>query len=97
APGLPALSAGRSRPPAYAGLGVRRLPLAELADMLAALDRPPGWRRGLYEAMAAAAPDELGESGALPVPLADGRQVRGPRGLLLPGPGLEQPGRLAAL
>jgi hypothetical protein len=76
---------------------VRRLPLAELADMLAALDRPPAWWRGLYEALAAAAPDELAELGALPVPLADGRQVRGPRGLLLPGPGLEQPGRLAAL
>ena len=97
APVLPDLIAGLSRHPAYAVLGVRRLPLAELADMLAALDRPPAWWRGLYEALAAAAPDELAELGALPVPLADGRQVRGPRGLLLPGPGLEQPGRLAAL
>ena len=92
APVLPDLIAGLSRHPAYAVLGVRRLPLAELADMLAALDRPPAWWRGLYEALAAAAPDELAELGALPVPLADGRQVRGPRGLLLPGPGLEQPG-----
>jgi hypothetical protein len=97
APVLPDLIAGPSRHPAYAVLGVRRLPLAELADMLAALDRPPAWWRGLYEALAAAAPDELAELGALPVPLADGRQVRGPRGLLLPGAGLEQPGRLAAL
>jgi hypothetical protein len=97
APVLPDLIAGPSRHPAYAVLGVRRLPLAELADMLAALDRPPAWWRGLYEELAAAAPDELAELGALPVPLADGRLVRGPRGLLLPGPGLEQPGRLAAL
>jgi hypothetical protein len=97
APVLPDLIAGPSRHPAYAVLGVRRLPLAELADMLAALDRTPTWWRGLYEALAAAAPDELAELGALPVPLADGRQVRGPRGLLLPGAGLEQPGRLAAL
>jgi hypothetical protein len=97
APVLPDLIAGLTRHPAYAVLGVRRLPLAELADTLAALDRPPAWWRGLYEALAAAAPDELTELGALPVPLADGRQVRGPRGLLLPGAGLEQPGRLAAL
>jgi hypothetical protein len=97
APVLPGLVAGPPRHPAYAVLGVRRLPLAELADTLAALDRPPGWWRRLYEALAAASPGELAELGALPVPLADGRLVRGPRGLLLPGPGLEHPGRLAAL
>jgi hypothetical protein len=97
APVLPDLVAGLSRHPAYAVLGVRRLPLAELADMLATLDRPPAWWRGLYEALGAAAAGELAELGALPVPLADGRLVRGPRGLLLPGPGLEHPGRLAAL
>ena len=96
APVLPDLIAGPSRHPAYAVLGVRRLPLAELADMLAALDRPPAWWRELYVVLSAA-PDELAELGALPVPLADGRRVRGPRGLLLPGAGLEQPGRLAAL
>jgi len=97
APALPDLIAGPSRHQAYSVLGVRRLPLAELADMLAPLDRPPAWWRGLYEALAGVAPDELAELGALPVPLADGRLVRGPRGLLLPGPGLERPGRLAAL
>jgi hypothetical protein len=97
APVLPDLIAGPSRHPAYAVLGVRRLPLAELADVLAALDRPPAWWRGLYEALAAAGSNELAELGALSVPLADGRLVRGPRGLLLPGPGLEHPGQLAAL
>lgn len=97
APVLPDLVAGPARHPAYALLGVRRLPLAELADTLAALDRPPGWWRGLYEALAAASPEELAELGALPVPLADGRLVRGPRGILLPGPGLTHPGQLAVL
>jgi len=97
APVLPNLISGPVRHPAYAMLGVRRLPLAELADTLAALDRPPAWWRRLYEALAAASPEELAELGALPVPLADGRLVRGPRGLLLPGPGLEHPGRLSAL
>ena len=97
APVLPGLVAGPARHPAYAVLGVRRLRLAELADTLASLDRDPAWWRRLYEALAAAEQGELGELGALPVPLADGRLVRGPRGLLLPGPDLEGPGRLALL
>jgi hypothetical protein len=94
---LPDLIAGPARHPAVAVLGVRRLPLAELADMLAALDRDPAWWRDLYEVLAAAEPAELGELGALPVPLADGRLVRGPRGLMLPGPGLEHARSLTAL
>ena len=94
APVLEGLVAGPARHPAHAVLGVRRLRLAELADMLASLDRDPAWWRGLYEALAAADPGELG---ALPVPLADGRLVRGPRGLLLPMPGLDHPGQLSLL
>jgi hypothetical protein len=97
APVLPDLIAGPPRHPAIAVLGVRRLQLAELADILAALDRDPAWWHALYAALAAAQPAELGELGALPVPLADGRLVRGPRGLLLPGPGLEDTEVLAAL
>lgn len=97
APVLPGLVAGPARHPAYAALGVRRLGLAELADTLASLDREPAWWRGLYDALAAAEPGERGELGALPVPLADGRLVRGPRGLLLPGPGLEHAEPLALL
>ncbi|HEY5356500.1 MAG TPA: hypothetical protein VIJ82_02190 [Streptosporangiaceae bacterium] len=97
APLLPGLVAGPARHPAYAVLGVRRLRLADLADTLASLHREPGWWRGLYEALAAAEPAELSELGALPVPLADGRLVRGPRGLLLPGPGLAEAGQLAVL
>jgi hypothetical protein len=94
APVLDGLIAGPARHPAYAVLGVRRLRMAELADMLASLDREPAWWRELYEALAAA---DVGELGALPVPLADGRLVRGPRGLLLPGPGLDHPGQLSLL
>ena len=97
APVLPGLVTGPARHPAFAVLGVRRLPLAELADLLAALDREPAWWRGLYTALAGAPAEELAELGALPVPLADGRLVRGPRGLLLPGSGLEHPDRLAVL
>jgi hypothetical protein len=97
APVLPSLVDGPTRHPAFAVLGVRRLPLAELADLLASLEREPAWWRGLYAALADAPAQELAELGALPVPLADGRLVRGPRGLLLPGSGLEHPDRLAVL
>jgi hypothetical protein len=97
APVLPDLIVGQARHPAFAVLGVRRLRLAELADILASLDRDPGWWRDLYEVLAAAEPAELGELGALPVPLADGRLVRGPRGLLLPGWGLQHAESLTAL
>ena len=94
---LPNLVAGPVRHPAWAVLGVRRMPLAELADLLAALDREPGWWHGLYTVLADGPAEERAELGALPVPLADGRLVRGPRGLLLPGPGLEHADRLAVL
>jgi hypothetical protein len=97
APVLDGLVTGPARYPAFAVLDVRRLRLAELADMLASLDRDPAWWQRLYGALAGAEPAELSELGALPVPLADGRLVRGPRGLLLPGPGLEHPGRLRPL
>jgi hypothetical protein len=78
-------------------LGVRRLPLAELADLLAGLGKDPAWWRELYAALADVPAEERAELGALPVPLTDGRLARGPRGLLLPGPGLEQAGDLAVL
>jgi hypothetical protein len=97
APVLSGLVTGPARHPAWAVLGVRRLGLAELADLLAALDREPAWWQRLYAALAAAQPAELAELGALPVPLADGRLVRGPRGLLLPGPGLAGADQLSRL
>jgi hypothetical protein len=97
APVLPNLVSGPPRHPAWAVLGVRRMPLAELADLLASLDREPAWWHGLYAALAGVPAEERAELGALPVPLADGRVVRGPRGLLLPGPGLDHADRLAVL
>ncbi|MFF5208025.1 sacsin N-terminal ATP-binding-like domain-containing protein [Streptosporangium sp. NPDC000396] len=81
-PGL--LPAGwPSRHPAIVTLGVRRVELADVVDMLSGdvvKDRDPAWWRSLYEVLPADDPESLG---ALPVPLADGRLVRGPRGTLL--------------
>jgi len=94
---LPSLVTGPSRHPAYAALGIKRMPLADVADLVAALDRSASWWRGLYVALADVDAAALPELGALPVPLADGRVVRGPRGVLLPGPGLTEPGALAPL
>ncbi|MGH3771086.1 MAG: sacsin N-terminal ATP-binding-like domain-containing protein, partial [Pseudonocardiaceae bacterium] len=71
---------------ALTALGVRRLPAAAIAELLAGLDRPPSWWRRCYSALVAlldADPAAREELGALPVPLADGRTVTGPRGVLL--------------
>jgi hypothetical protein len=68
------------RHPALRVLAVRHMELADVIDELAALDRDPAWWHDLYSALAGADPEALG---ALPVPLADGRLVRGPRGLLI--------------
>ena len=76
--------------PALAALGVTRLGPAALADRLAGLRRAPSWWHALYAALAAtpAVVADRQELAALPVPLADGRLVPGPRGTLLPDPGL---------
>lgn len=71
------------RHPALGVLGVKRIDLADVIDMLsgdAVRDKDPAWWRSLYEVLPADDPEALG---ALPVPLADGRLVRGPRGTLL--------------
>jgi hypothetical protein len=81
----------RQRAP-LAALGVRRLPLADLIDLLAQLERPPSWWRGLYAAIAEDVPASQPAAealGALPVPLADATLVRGPRGRLLPSADLD--------
>ncbi|MGW5875355.1 sacsin N-terminal ATP-binding-like domain-containing protein [Nocardiopsis terrae] len=74
------------RHPAMAALRVRRLGLADLADLLGDTQRPPQWWSSVYAALGSAGGGgaDLDELGALPVPLADGRLVRGPRSLLLP-------------
>ncbi|MFN2496377.1 MAG: sacsin N-terminal ATP-binding-like domain-containing protein [Pseudonocardiaceae bacterium] len=71
---------------ALAALGVTRLRPAAIAELLAGLDRPPSWWRRCYGALVPlldADPAAREELGALPVPLADGRTVTGPRGVLL--------------
>jgi hypothetical protein len=71
------------RHPALATLGVERIELADVIDLLsgeAVEDKDPAWWRSLYEVLPA---DDREAVGALPVPLADGRLVRGPRGTLL--------------
>ncbi|GAB7181476.1 molecular chaperone Hsp90 [Kitasatospora sp. Ki12] len=78
-PGL--LPAGLERRTELRVLNVRRVPLADVVDQLGGLDREPGWWRNLYAALGGADPEALG---ALPVPLADGRTVTGPRRVLLP-------------
>lgn len=85
-PGL--LPAGWERDQAAGNaLGIRRLGPAELAETLAALDREPAWWGALYAALYGVFgqdPDTGETLAALPVPLADGRTVRGARGSLLP-------------
>src|SRR3954453_8040163 len=84
-PGL--IRARREDRPALDALQVRRLELAEVVDQLGG-EQSPAWWRALYNSLAGMVTDALiSESlGTLPVPLADGRLVRGARGLLLPGP-----------
>ncbi|MDH2430402.1 hypothetical protein [Sphaerisporangium sp. TRM90804] len=81
-PGL--LPAGwASRHPALTTLGVNRVEPADLVDMLsgeAVEHRSPAWWRSLYEVIPA---DDREALGAIAVPLADGRLVRGPRGTLV--------------
>lgn len=65
-----------------------RLEVAELVEILTGLERPPSWWRSLYTALLplleahSVSYDDLG---ALPVPLADGRTLPGPRGAFLFG------------
>ena len=66
-------------------VGGTRLPLADVVDQLADLRRDPAWWRGLYAALTDLVTGARDAFGALPVPLTDGRLVRGLRGVLLPG------------
>ncbi|MDQ0831729.1 hypothetical protein QF032_003573 [Streptomyces achromogenes] len=93
------LPAGLERRVELRTLGVARLPLADVIDRLAGLDREPGWWHRLYDSLAGVDPDRLT---GLPVPLAGGahasqsagfgagggrRTAIGPRQVLLPTPG----------
>ena len=88
--GLPA--AAWWRPDALRRLGAQEVPLADVVDRLAELSLPPAEWRALYGALEGSDPEVLA---GLPVPLADGRVVRGPRGVLVPtgevGPRMLEP------
>lgn len=75
------LPATLERRPALRQLGVARLSLADAVDRLAGAERPADWWWRLYDALAGTDADVLS---GLPVPLADGRTVVGPRQVLLP-------------
>ncbi|HLZ37788.1 MAG TPA: ATP-binding protein [Mycobacteriales bacterium] len=91
---LPGLLPARTGPGAAAApaaaldaLGVRRLGLADVVDLLRGLRRPPEWWARLYAAVDAGVPPGSAREplAALPVPLASGDVAVGPRGLVLPG------------
>ncbi|MFI6101779.1 sacsin N-terminal ATP-binding-like domain-containing protein [Lentzea sp. NPDC051213] len=79
---------------ALAALEVPRVSTAEVVAALAGVDGDPGWWREVYAAFAPLAevdPDVREALQSLPVPLADGRTVTGPRTTLIadePLPGL---------
>jgi hypothetical protein len=76
--------------PALGALGVRRPSVAELVEAVAEVRREPSWWARLYAALDATVPPgyERDALGALPVPLADGTTVTGPRGVTLPVEGM---------
>ena len=88
---LPALLPASYTSPRWAAarrvLGVHEMGPGELVELLASLARPPQWWAALYPALAGITDRDALAS--LPVPLADGRTVTGPRGLLIPGAGLD--------
>ncbi|MBC6447217.1 sacsin N-terminal ATP-binding-like domain-containing protein [Actinokineospora xionganensis] len=69
-----------------AALDVPRIWLAEMVEAITGITRPPTWWRELYTALAPIVDTDPGaraELGGLPVPLADGRTLPGPRGTVL--------------
>ncbi len=85
-PGL--VLAPRQAGAALAALGVRRVPLADAVEALPGVADPGHWHR-LYTLLGGLAVDPQAREAlaAIPVPLTDGRVVRGARGVVLPGGG----------
>lgn len=81
---IPELST-RAAAKALAALDVWRLTLARITELAAHLERPAHWWHALYAALEpfVTDPRTAEELGALPVPLADGRLVTGPRTTVL--------------
>ncbi|GHF46833.1 hypothetical protein GCM10010218_30150 [Streptomyces mashuensis] len=91
-PGL--LPAGLERRQELRALGVARVPLGEVVDRLAGVERAPSWWWRLYDSLAGVDPDRLT---GLPVPLADRGTAVGPRQVLLPPSDLTGSERLSRL
>lgn len=66
---------------ALAAVDVHRIGLARLAELLGGHEREPSWWHTLYDALEPLVVDAIAveELAAVPVPLADGRTVTGPR------------------
>ncbi len=79
------VAAPRSATAALAALGVERMALSDVVDALPVSGDPELWRER-YAGLAGLADDSRAREvlASLPVPLADGRVVRGARGVLLP-------------
>lgn len=67
--------------PLLRSVGVRVLGVADLVEALGGLSRPAAWWRRVYDVLEARVVDAVDRDncGSLPVPLADGRLVTGPR------------------
>ncbi|RLK59684.1 sacsin N-terminal ATP-binding-like domain-containing protein [Actinokineospora cianjurensis] len=77
---------GQRHAAALAALDVPRLGLADVVDTITGRARPPEWWHRLYSALAPVVETDGTarlELGALPVPLADGRTLPGPAGVVL--------------
>ena len=68
-------------------LDIRTVQMADLVEVLPAGD--PAWLHRVYDLFAGATGDVLAELAAVPVPLRDGRVVRGARGLVVVDPDLD--------
>ncbi|RZQ61829.1 sacsin N-terminal ATP-binding-like domain-containing protein [Amycolatopsis suaedae] len=84
-PGL-AANCGPAAVRTLAVVGARRLDVAGAVEALTGAGRPPSWWRRLYDVLLPLVESheiDADELGGLPVPLADGRTLPGPRGALL--------------
>ncbi len=94
---LPASWSRRTDASVLSALGVRRMDLAGVIEVVSTVERPTGWWAQLYGALERTSSlDDRDALSAIPVPLADGRMAYGARGLLLPEPDLDT-GNLGAL
>ncbi len=94
---LPAAWSRRTDAPVLSALGVRRMDLSGVIELVSTVERPAGWWAQLYGALERTSSlDDRDALSAIPVPMADGRMAYGARALLLPEPDLDT-GELAAL